>query len=110
MKFIATRKSQQNETMVDPWTVVHFAAGLAVGLVRMPFGWGLGLALGYEVVEQILERKEVGQELFETAGPEAVPNAILDVAVFAAGHLLGEMWNETGQPETPELGKGDGEG
>jgi hypothetical protein len=29
------------------------------------------------------------------SGPEVAPNAILDLAVFAAGHQLGRMWNKT---------------
>lgn len=97
MRFLATRKQHQNKAVADPWTVVHFSTGLAVGLMGIPLRWTLPAAVVYEVVEQLLERKRFGQELFKTSGPEHVGNAILDVGVFAAGHRLGEAWNDTGR-------------
>jgi hypothetical protein len=95
MKLIATSKPEQNSTVADPWTVVHFGAGLALGLVNIPLRWSIAAAVAYELVEQYAERSEEGKEFFDTAGPEIVPNAILDLAVFAAGHQLGQMWNRT---------------
>jgi hypothetical protein len=44
-----------------------------------------------------MERSEVGQEIFETKGPESLPNAALDIVVFAVGHQLGRLWNRTGR-------------
>ena len=96
VKIIATGKQDQNHTLADPWTVVHFSAGLALGLVNAPLRWSLVAAIGYELVEQYVERSKEGREFFDTAGPEIVPNAILDLAVFAAGHQLGRMWNRPG--------------
>jgi hypothetical protein len=93
MKLIATGKRDQNRTVADPWTVVHFGAGLALGLVNAPLKAALGAAIAYELLEQYLERSEEGKEFFDTAGPEVVPNVILDLAVFAAGHQLGKAWN-----------------
>jgi hypothetical protein len=93
VKLVATSKPEQNRTVADPWTVVHFGAGLALGLVNVPLRWSLAAAVAYEVVEQYVERSEEGKELFDTTGPEVVPNAILDLAVFAAGHRLGQAWN-----------------
>lgn len=94
MKLVATEKREQNRAVTDPWTLVHFASGLALGLVNAPLRWWLPVAVAYEVVEQIVERSDAGREFFDTAGPEIVPNALLDLAVFAAGHRLGKMWNE----------------
>jgi hypothetical protein len=96
MKLLATRKADQNKSVLDPWTVVHFGAGLAAGLVAIRFPTALAAAVAYEAVEQLLERKEVGKELFNTSGPETVPNALVDVAAFALGHELGHRWNQTG--------------
>ncbi len=93
MKIVATRKSEQNEAAVDPWTLVHFSAGLALGLMAVPRTAAVAGAVAYELVEQILERRDFGRELFVTAGPEAIGNAVVDVAVFTAGHRLGEAWN-----------------
>lgn len=96
MKIIAREKPDQNRAVFDPWTIVHFGAGLAAGLVDMPLRLVLPVAIVYEIAEYNLESYDVGQELFETSGPEVIPNAIVDVAVFAAGHELGRRWNETG--------------
>lgn len=93
MKLVATEKSEQNKAVIDPWTLVHFASGLALGLVNAPLKWWLPIATAYEVAEQVLERSEAGQDFFKTSGPEAVPNALVDLAVFAAGHELGRRWN-----------------
>lgn len=82
---------------MDPWTAVHFAAGLAAGLTRIPLRWSLGAALLYEIGEQVLERRRVGRELFAVSGPEIPANVAMDVTVFAAGALCGERWNRTAE-------------
>lgn len=97
MKLLATEKSEQNRAAVDPWTVVHFSTGLALGLMDVTLTKALGASLGYEVVEQYAERHRWGQDLFETSGPESLPNAAVDMAAFAAGHWLGGRWNATGR-------------
>lgn len=96
MKIVATEKAEQNRAALDPWTLVHFASGLALGLVDAPLKLWLPLATAYEVAEHYLEKSDAGKELFETSGPEVVPNAVLDLVVFAAGHQLGKLWNKTG--------------
>jgi len=95
MKVIATRRNEQNRAAVDPWTAVHFSAGLALGLLNVSRGSALGAALGYELAEQVMERNAWGKELFETRGPESVPNALVDTVVFLAGHWLGARWLRT---------------
>jgi len=95
MRLIATEKSQQNRALLDPWSIVHFATGLAAGLAEIDARAAIGAAIAYEFVEQDLERREVGQDLFETSGPEHAANAAADVALFAAGLLLGRLWNRT---------------
>lgn len=93
MKLLATRKTDQNEAVVDPWTVVHFSSGLALGLIDLSLRKALPAAIAYELLEQVLERREVGQKLFVTSGPESLSNAVMDTAVFALGHWLGQNWN-----------------
>lgn len=93
MKVFAQRKSEQNHSVVDPWTVVHFSAGLALGLMNIPFGRSMVAAVAYEGIEQVFERYPAGQEIFVTHGPEVPINAAVDVAVFALGHYLGTRWN-----------------
>ena len=94
MKLIATHKQEQNCAAIDPWTAVHMAAGLAMGLMDVPLRYAVSASVAYEVAEQVFERYEWGQELFETHGPERLPNAVVDTAVFVLGHRLGQMWNE----------------
>ena len=95
MKLVAPKTGEQNRAIADPWTVVHFAAGLAAGLVEMPREWALTAAVAYELAEQYAERQDWGQEFFETSREESVPNAAMDLAAFAVGHWLGELWNGT---------------
>jgi len=93
MKLVARSKKDQNRAALDPWTVVHFGNGLAMGLMDVPRRWSLVAAVTYEVLEQVVERQEWGQEVFATSRPESAANALFDVAVFAAGHWLGARWN-----------------
>lgn len=95
MRLVATEKSQQNDSAVDPWTIVHFGVGLAFGLWELPFGWSMTAAAAYEVFEQVLERSKTGQTIFTTSGPENAANVLVDLLVFAAGHQLGRAWNES---------------
>ena len=97
MKIVATEKAEQNRAVVDPWTLVHFASGLALGLVNAPLKVWLPVAAVYEVLEHYFETTDLGKEVFETSGPEATPNALLDLVVFAAGHQLGRLWNRSGE-------------
>lgn len=96
MYILATRKSEQNRAALDPWTAVHFSTGLALGLMNVPLRWAMTVSLAYELVEQLFERREWGQELFETHGPESLPNAVVDSAVLLLGHRLGRRWNRRG--------------
>lgn len=95
MKLIASRKADQNRAAVDPWTVVHFAAGMAFGLMNVRLDHAIGASVTYEIAEQVVQRFEWGQELFDTSGPETLPNSLVDSAVYLAGYRLGRMWNRT---------------
>ena len=97
MHWLARSKREQNRAAIDPWTAVHLAAGLAAGLVDLPLGRAVVLAGGYEVVEQVVERRGYGQRFFATYGPESPANVALDLAAFVLGHRLGRRWNRTGR-------------
>ena len=98
--WIATNKSEQNRASIDPWTAVHLSAGLALGLMDAPLARALVGAVAYELIEQMFERQDAGKAFFKTSGPEALHNAVVDVAVFVVGHALGRRWNAT-VPSTP---------
>lgn len=93
MRYVALRKAEQNQRSIDPWTVVHLSTGLALGLMGTPLRQSLAAAVAYEVAEQVFERLESGKRFFNTSGPEVVSNAVVDTAVFALGHWLGQKWN-----------------
>jgi len=95
LKVVATKKAEQNRAMLDPWTFVHLASGLAAGLMGIRRDHAVAAAVLYEVVEQYMERQGWGQDFFETTRPEEMSNAVLDVLAFALGHRLGEAWNDT---------------
>lgn len=97
MKLFARRKSEQNEAAFDPWTLVHFSTGMAFGLMDLSFTKAFGVSLGYELVEQYVERRSWGKELFETSRPESGPNALMDVAVYSLGYWVGTRWNRTAE-------------
>ena len=99
MKIIARTKEEQNVAAVDPWTAIHLTSGMAFGLMDVPFRWAIGASLSYELAEQYVERQEWGKELFEVGNPETLPNALVDIIAFVAGHWLGTIWNRTGDGE-----------
>ena len=92
---VAQRKADQNQAVLDPWTVVHYASGLAAGFAGVNYRTAIIAAVGYELAEQVFERTEFGQSFFNVSGPERGANAIVDVIVFAWGYKAGERWNRT---------------
>jgi hypothetical protein len=92
---LATRKRDQNRALLDPWTAVHLATGLALGLVGSPVRPVLAVSVAYEFAEQVFERLPVGRSLFRSHGPERLPNALVDLAALLTGHWLGTRWNQT---------------
>lgn len=92
---VARNKREQNEAAIDPWTLVHVAAGLAAGLMDLPYAPALGAAVAYEVLEQKAESTGVGQAIFNTSGPESPANIAVDLVVFAAGMYAGKRWNRS---------------
>lgn len=95
MRLVATRKSEQNDAVIDPWTMVHIGTGLAMGLMGFRAWPAFALAAGYEVLEQPFERSGFGQHTFKTSGPENVANSVMDVVVFMGAWYLGAAWNRT---------------
>lgn len=96
MKLIASSKSEQNDAILDPWSVVHLGAGLAAGLMGAPLLPSILLAAVYELLERRAESESPAvRALFRTSGPEVPANAIADVLIFAVGAQLGRRWNRS---------------
>ena len=93
---VARRKSEQSIAVVDPWTAVHGATGLAGGLLGISMPIALTAAVGYEVVEHFTQRSEEGRTLFNVSQPERPANQIMDVLIFGVGVYLGHRYNASG--------------
>lgn len=90
---VARRKSDQNIAAIDPWTAVHFAAGLGAGLMNLPFGPTIAAGALYEIVEQGIESQP--DNIFNVSGPENAGNVFVDMLVLAVGWRMGQAWNRT---------------
>ena len=89
---VAWTEETQNEAMLDPWSLVHGAAGLAAGLLGLPVWASVAAATVYEVVAGQLERTPRGQAFLHTSGPERLAHQLADVAVFAVGAWAGRQY------------------
>lgn len=98
---LARTKSDQNQALLDPWTLVHAGVGLAVGLMGFSPGAALVGAIAYEALERPLEDAQFGKNLFNVSKPETRGNQVVDVVVFMAAMLAGQAWNRTGEEAGP---------
>ena len=105
MNLIAANSGEQNEAVFDPWSIVHFAAGLAASLVGVSREVGFAAAVAYEAVELYGESRAEGaaRRIFLTRGPESPENIAGDLALFALGQYLGQRWRAGATP-TPIAG------
>ena len=77
------RGSRKGEAAFDWWSLVHLAGGLILGLAPIGWLWGIGLVLGYEVVEAGLRRVKTEEGgLFEY---ESWTNIGADVVIGLLG-------------------------
>ena len=95
MKLVATRKADQNNALIDPWTAVHAGIGLAVGLVDIPRSWALAASVAYEFLEIPFERANFGRTFFNVSRPENFANQVVDVVVFMTAFEAGRRWNQS---------------
>jgi len=93
-KLLALHRSDQNLAVLDPWSSVHFGVGMAAGLTKIPWWAALGAAVAYEFGEQAFEDSPWGKRVFSTSGPESLPNAVADVAIYMAAWWLGRRYGE----------------
>lgn len=77
-----------NEDWFDGWSWAHFGSGLLLGALGMQYDTFLVGHLIYDGAEQVVERTEWGQQLFDTKGPEHPRNIIGDTAVASLGWYI----------------------
>lgn len=85
------RTPDQNRTLVDQWTIVHIATGVLFARLGIGLSPAIAYALIYEILEQFVERSGAGEQLFGSTGPEAIGNALVDLAAFLGGYGLGKI-------------------
>lgn len=95
MKLVAGKKSEQDISIIDPWSLVHFSAGLALGLRGTGLATTTALNVGYEAVEYVAQRTNAGATFFNQEWNENPSNMIMDILAVTAGWYLGHRWNQT---------------
>jgi len=74
---------------VDRFTVGHGMIGFLSGLARLPWWASLGLAIGWEIVENPIKR--AAPQLFPVGISDTLENAALDVVAWMAGYGVARM-------------------
>jgi hypothetical protein len=72
-----------NHDLVDRWTLGHLGAGWGLGLVRAPWWVALGIALGWELVENPLKRHVFRSMIGSTQ--DTFANSVVDVITLMVG-------------------------
>ena len=95
MMLVATKKADQSLAILDPWSVVHGATGLALGLLGTRLSTALALAIVYELVEGRLQADPSVRSFWNVSRPESFANQVADVLVLGAGVIAGHRYNAT---------------
>ena len=76
---------EYNNRVFDKWSLVHLGAGVGLGLIKVSRPWAYTILIGYEIVENVMMRKEMGDLFDEIEGPA---NAVSDVIVAGIGYEI----------------------
>ena len=90
MKLVA--RNRYEHAVLDPWTAVHFASGLATGLGELPLGTAVVSAIAFDLFFGYITSKQRG--LLRGLGEDPLVNKAADIALFALGNYWGRKWNE----------------
>jgi hypothetical protein len=79
------------QSVVDRWSGAHASMGVLYGSVtKMPWWLALGLAVGWEIVENPL--KDRYPDFFPDAKHDSLPNAVADAAAVMVGYWVGRRY------------------
>lgn len=70
----------------DRFTIGHGMIGFLTGLASMPWYYTLGIAVGWELIENPLKR--AAPQIFPVGKPDTLANATLDVAAWMLGWTM----------------------
>lgn len=89
MKLFAGNRHQQGLT--DPWSAVHFSAGLTTGLADVPMMQAVVFAVLTDAAIGWVTQSRSG--LLKRLDDEPAANKVIDILLFAVGNQLGRRWN-----------------
>ena len=85
-------KSRSEQAVTDPYSVLHYSAGLATGLGGIG---ALEAVLGAVVLDIVWSAlfKSQPTGLLRKSENEPPINKVADIALFALGNYMGRRWN-----------------
>lgn len=85
-------KHKYDSALTDPYSLLHYSAGLATGLGGVaPFKAIVGAAV-VDLAFSYLYQRPTG--LFRKTGHEPPLNKVADIALFALGNYMGRRWSQ----------------
>lgn len=80
-----------NNKIIDWWTIPHLLGGFVIGCAIPKREIGYGLILGYEVIENILMRSDLGSLFKEDEGLiNAISDSIFGILAYELGKKYGK--------------------
>lgn len=80
---------EPNNKIIDWWTFIHFVVGFNLGKLSRKISYPL--IISYEIVENIIARKTLGEFFKEFEG---LINALSDTAVGLGAYELGRKYGQ----------------
>ena len=85
-------KSRTEQGLTDPWSAVHFSAGLTTGLADVPMVKAVIFAIVTDAAIGWITDSRTG--LLRRLDDEPPANKAVDVLLFALGNYLGRQWSD----------------
>ena len=76
---------KDNNKILDWWSLGHIGSGLYLGMINIPRYSAYGLLIGFEILENVIFREELGDFFGDF---EAPTNMISDVILGIGGYEL----------------------
>lgn len=83
-------KHPHDAALTDPYSLLHYSAGLATGLGKVPPLKAIIGAATVDLVFSYLYQRPTG--LYRKTGAEPPLNKVADIALFALGNYMGRRW------------------
>jgi len=87
MQVLARASKDNGVATIDPWTVVHFGSGLAIGLSGLSIPQTLAAITLSGIAKRLVSEDLNIQE-------ESAANKIVDIFAIAAGFYVGRSWQD----------------